>query len=47
MHCGFPEIDRPRFFIGDVRDTSRLELAMRGINIVVHAAALKIVPTAE
>jgi UDP-N-acetylglucosamine 4,6-dehydratase/5-epimerase len=36
-----------RFFIGDVRDASRLELAMRGIDIVVHAAALKIVPTAE
>jgi UDP-N-acetylglucosamine 4,6-dehydratase len=36
-----------RFFIGDVRDVSRLELAMRGVDIVVHAAALKIVPTAE
>ena len=36
-----------RFFIGDVRDVSRLELAMRDIDIVVHAAALKIVPTAE
>jgi UDP-N-acetylglucosamine 4,6-dehydratase len=39
--------DHLRFFIGDVRDESRLELAMRGIDIVVHAAALKIVPTAE
>jgi UDP-N-acetylglucosamine 4,6-dehydratase len=39
--------DRLRFFIGDVRDTSRLELAMRDIDIVIHAAALKIVPTAE
>jgi len=38
---------RLRFFIGDVRDASRLELAMRGIDVVVHAAALKIVPTAE
>jgi len=38
---------RLRFFIGDVRDESRLELAMRDIDIVVHAAALKIVPTAE
>jgi UDP-N-acetylglucosamine 4,6-dehydratase len=38
---------RLRFFIGDVRDVSRLELAMRDVNIVVHAAALKIVPTAE
>jgi UDP-N-acetylglucosamine 4,6-dehydratase/5-epimerase len=36
-----------RFFIGDVRDQSRLELAMRDVDIVVHAAALKIVPTAE
>ena len=44
----FPDqFDRLRFFIGDVRDTSRLELAMRGVDIVVHAAALKIVPTAE
>jgi UDP-N-acetylglucosamine 4,6-dehydratase/5-epimerase len=44
----FPElIGRLRFFIGDVRDSSRLELAMRDINVVVHAAALKIVPTAE
>ena len=39
--------DRLRFFIGDVRDASRLELAMRDVDIVVHAAALKIVPTAE
>lgn len=36
-----------RFFIGDVRDQSRMELAFRGIDIVVHAAALKQVPTAE
>lgn len=36
-----------RFFVGDVRDVNRLELAMRGIDTVVHAAALKIVPTAE
>jgi UDP-N-acetylglucosamine 4,6-dehydratase/5-epimerase len=36
-----------RFFIGDVRDQSRLELALRGIEIVIHAAALKQVPTAE
>jgi UDP-N-acetylglucosamine 4,6-dehydratase len=39
--------DALRFFIGDVRDEGRLELAMRGVNYVVHAAALKIVPTAE
>lgn len=36
-----------RFFIGDVRDRARLELAMRGVDIVVHAAAMKIVPTCE
>lgn len=36
-----------RFFIGDVRDLGRLRMAFRGIDIVVHAAALKIVPTAE
>lgn len=36
-----------RFFIGDVRDLSRLTRAMEGIDIVVHAAALKQVPTAE
>src|SRR5207344_3149629 len=36
-----------RYFIGDVRDRDRLELAMRGVNIVVHAAALKQVPAAE
>jgi UDP-N-acetylglucosamine 4,6-dehydratase len=39
--------DRVRFFIGDVRDRHRLEIAMNGIETVVHAAALKIVPTAE
>lgn len=39
--------DRLRFFIGDVRDQSRLELAMRGIDTVIHAAALKVVPIAE
>jgi UDP-N-acetylglucosamine 4,6-dehydratase len=39
--------DRMRYFIGDVRDQSRLELAMRDVDIVIHAAAMKIVPTAE
>lgn len=38
---------RVRFFIGDVRDRHRLELAMSEIETVIHAAALKIVPTAE
>jgi UDP-N-acetylglucosamine 4,6-dehydratase len=36
-----------RFFIGDVRDVDRLRLAFRGVDIVVHAAALKQVPAAE
>jgi UDP-N-acetylglucosamine 4,6-dehydratase len=36
-----------RFFLGDVRDRERLMLAMRGVDIVVHAAALKQVPAAE
>jgi UDP-N-acetylglucosamine 4,6-dehydratase len=38
---------RIRFFIGDIRDLSRLTLAMREVDIVVHAAALKHVPIAE
>jgi len=38
---------RVRFFIGDVRDKSRLYRAVSGIDYVVHAAATKIVPTAE
>jgi len=36
-----------RYFIGDVRDRDRLELAMRDVDYVIHAAALKQVPTAE
>ena len=36
-----------RFFLGDVRDRDRLSLAMRGVDYVVHAAALKQVPAAE
>ena len=39
--------DRVRFFIGDVRDKERLSRALHGIDFVVHAAATKIVPTAE
>ena len=38
---------RVRFFIGDVRDSSRLVRALHGMDFVVHAAATKIVPTAE
>jgi UDP-N-acetylglucosamine 4,6-dehydratase len=36
-----------RYFIGDVRDRDRLELALRDVDYVIHAAALKQVPTAE
>lgn len=36
-----------RFFLGDVRDRERLTLALRGVDIVIHAAALKQVPAAE
>ena len=36
-----------RYFIGDVRDVDRLELAMRDVDYVVHAAAMKHVPLAE
>ena len=40
LHC-------MRFFLGDVRDRERLTLALRGVDIVIHAAALKQVPAAE
>lgn len=43
----FANDDRVRFFIGDVRDKDRLHRALAGIDYVVHAAATKIVPTAE
>ena len=39
--------ERIRFFIGDVRDKDRLYRALDGVDYVVHAAATKIVPTAE
>ena len=43
----FENDNRVRFFIGDVRDKERLVRALSGIDYVVHAAATKIVPTAE
>lgn len=43
----FPNDPRIRFFIGDVRDKERLYRALDGVDYVVHAAATKIVPTAE
>ena len=36
-----------RYFIGDVRDEKRIKRALEGIDIIIHAAALKQVPTAE
>ena len=39
--------EKLRFFIGDVRDLPRLKLAMQDVDYVIHAAALKQVPTAE
>ena len=47
MHSAFPDESRLRFFIGDVRDYQRLYRAFHGVDIVVHAAALKQVPAAE
>ena len=43
----YKDDDRVRFFIGDVRDKDRLHRALHGVEFVVHAAATKIVPTAE
>ena len=43
----FKEDSRVRFFIGDVRDKDRLHRALNGVDYVVHAAATKIVSTAE
>ena len=43
----YKDDSRVRFFIGDVRDKDRLHRALAGIDYVVHAAATKIVPTAE
>ena len=43
----YPENNVLRFFIGDVRDKERLYRALAGVDYVVHAAATKIVPTAE
>lgn len=38
---------RMRFFLGDVRDVARLQRAFNGVDVVIHAAALKQVPTLE
>ena len=47
MRQRFNDDPRLRFFIGDVRDRDRVHRAMNGVDIVVHAAALKQVPTCE
>ena len=49
MAQAFPQERHPfmRYFIGDVRDGARLQMALRGVDHVIHAAALKQVPTAE
>lgn len=46
MQQEYPQ-DFMRFFIGDVRDRDRMAMAMKGVDFVVHAAALKQVPAAE
>ena len=49
MGLSYPKEKYPmiRFFIGDVRDEARLIRATEGIDVIIHAAALKQVPTAE
>jgi len=47
MNKLFSDDPRVRFFVGDVRDKDRLYRAVQGVDYVVHAAATKIVPTAE
>tara|TARA_B100001758_G_C18307876_1_gene556098 strand:+ start:68 stop:1066 length:999 start_codon:yes stop_codon:yes gene_type:complete len=47
MAAKYKDDPRVRFLIGDVRDKDRLHRALDGIDFVVHAAATKIVPTAE
>ena len=39
--------DKTRFFLGDIRDKDRLRFALKEIDIVIHAAALKQIPAAE
>ena len=47
MQKQFAGDNRVRFFIGDVRDKDRIYRALNGVDYVIHAAATKIVPTAE
>ena len=47
MRLAMGDDTRLRFFLGDIRDRDRLRMALRGVDYVVHAAALKQVDTAE
>ena len=47
MRTEFDDDPRLRFLLGDVRDIERLRLAFRGVDLVIHAAALKQVPACE
>jgi len=47
MELSLEERERVRFFLGDVRDRERISTAMRNVDFVIHAAAMKIVTTAE
>ena len=47
MARSYIDDSRIRFFIGDVRDKDRLNMALRGVDYIIHAAATKIVPIAE
>ena len=47
MRIEFKDDSRLRFFIGDVRDGRRLQRAMKDVDLVIHAAALKQVPACE
>ena len=47
MNIKFNNNKRLRFFIGDIRDKSRLNRALTDVDFVIHAAATKIVPSAE
>ena len=47
MRMTYGEDTRVRYFVGDIRDRDRLNMALRGVDYVVHAAALKQVDTAE
>ena len=49
MAQDFPESKYPcmRYFLGDVRDVDRLKKAFQGVDVVIHAAAIKQVPAAD